>query len=205
VEGLHAPKGLAVVGDILYIDELIEININNGPLVKCHPAFRANFLDDVAADQQGNIYVSDMLTNTLHHLSEGQFSIWQQNDALVFPNGLYVEGDHLIVGSWCVTTAGFKSDVPGHLKQVSLVDRSIARVGNGSPVGNLDGGESDGNANYFVTDWLSGGLFKIYHQGNTEKLLPLVHGSADLGMVLNQQLLLVPMMLENRFVAFKIQ
>ena len=60
--GLDAPKGLALVGDTLYaadIDKLAEINTKTGKIVALHDAPGATFLNDVAADGKGNVYVSD--------------------------------------------------------------------------------------------------------------------------------------------------
>jgi sugar lactone lactonase YvrE len=208
VDGLHAPKGLAIVGNILYvadIDQLLEVDINSGKVIKRHLAPQAQFLNDVAADNQGNVYVSDMLTNTLYKLAAGDFSVWLQSEALEYPNGLHIQGDELIVGSWGVMVDGFKTDVAGHLKAVSLRTKTIKSLGNGTSVGNLDGVEADGQGNFYVTDWFNGGLFKIDTQGNAEKLLTLAQGSADLDVVLSEKLLLIPMMLDNTLVAFKIK
>ncbi len=52
LEGLHAPKGLAIVGNTLYvsdIDQLVEIDINQGKIIKRHMAPEAKFLNDVVA------------------------------------------------------------------------------------------------------------------------------------------------------------
>jgi sugar lactone lactonase YvrE len=208
LDGLNAPKGLAMVDNILYvadIDQLLEIDINHGRIIKRHAAPQAKFLNDVVADNEGNVYVSDILTNTLYRLASGEFSVWLQSEALEYPNGLDIQGDELIVGSWGVMVDGFKTDVAGHLKTVSLRTKIIKSLGNGTPVGNLDGVEADGQGNFYVTDWFNGGLFNIDSQGNAEKLLTLAQGSADLEVVLSEKLVLIPMMLDNTLLAFKIK
>jgi hypothetical protein len=142
VTGLDAPKGLAMVGDKLYaadINKLVEIDLNSGQISNRYDAAGAQFLNDVTADDAGNIYVSDMMTNTIYKLSDGKFESWVQSDDLQNPNGLLAEGDKLVVGAWGKMTDGFNTEIPGHLKSVSLADGSISDMGSATPVGNLDG------------------------------------------------------------------
>ena len=208
VKGLHAPKGLAIVGNLLYvadIDQLVEIDINHGRIIKRHVAPQAIFLNDVVANINGDVYVSDMLTQSIYQLASGQFSLWLKDDALESPNGLYIEDGQLVVGSWGNMTDGFSTEIAGHLKTVSLDTKAITSLGNGSPVGNLDGVESDGKGNFYVTDWLSGGLHLINKQGNAKKIIALPQGSADLDVVLEKNLLIIPMMMDGNVFAYRIQ
>lgn len=208
VEGLHAPKGLAIFGRKLYvadIDQLLVINIENGRVENKYYAEGAKFLNDVAVDSIGNIYVSDMMTNAIYRLSAGAFNLWLQDDALERPNGITIQGEEIVLASWGVMTDGVNTAVPGHLKTISLASKTIKSLGNGQPIGNLDGVESDGKSRYYVTDWLNGGLFIVHADGKTKKLLTLARGSADLGVVLSENLLLIPMMIDNKLLAYKIQ
>lgn len=208
LEGLNAPKGLALVGDLLYvadINELVVINIKQKKVIQQYKAPNAIFLNDVAADTKGNIYVSDMMTNTIHRLSNGKFEIWLHDDQLEQPNGLLVEGDNLIVGSWGVMTDGFATKTAGHLKTVNLNSKEINSLGDKTPAGNLDGVEADGKGNYFVTDWMQGKLLHITPKGEATTLIALPQGSADLTVLLNQNLVIIPIMLSGNVIAFEIK
>jgi sugar lactone lactonase YvrE len=205
--GLNAPKGLAMVGDQLYvadINRLLVFNVMNGQRVAEYLAPEAKFLNDVAADSAGRVYVSDMLDNAIYRLGDGAFSLWLKDDALQYPNGLLVEKGRLVVGAWGVMTDGFATDVPGHLKTVDLKTKIIASLGSGEAIGNLDGVESDGKGNYFVSDWFRGGLFRIKTSGEAERLLTLEQGSADIGVIPAKNLVLVPMMKNGTVRAYKI-
>lgn len=208
VEGLHAPKGLAIFDRKLYvadIDQLLVINIENGHIEHKYYANNSVFLNDVAIDSIGNVYVSDMMANAIYRLSSGELNLWLQDDALQSPNGITIEGEEIIIASWGVMTDGINTDVPGHLKTISLASKMIKSLGNGQPIGNLDGVESDGKGQYYVTDWLSGGLFIVNADGQSKKLLALAQGSADLSVVASKNLLLIPMMIDNKLLAYKIQ
>jgi len=145
VIGLNAPKGLAIHDNTLYvsdIDTLVAIDIPSGTITNTYKVDDAKFLNDVTASNQGEIFVSDMLLNRIHRLSNDQFNLWLESTELENPNGLHAEGDHLILGAWGVITDGFATEIPGHLKSISLQDKSITNLG-GDPIGNLDGVESE--------------------------------------------------------------
>ncbi len=204
VDGLDAPKGLAIFGDKLYvadIKQLVEIDINTGKISQRYPTTDAVFLNDVAADNNGNIYVSDMLTDQIYRLANGKFSSWIKDPALEFPNGLLVEDNQLIVGSWGVITDGFATETPGHLKTISLKDKTITALGSGLPAGNLDGVEPDGKGNYYVTDWMRGALLHITPAGEAHTLIAFNQGSADHEVI--DGLVIVPMMLDGRVLAYR--
>lgn len=206
--GLDAPKGLAIVGDTLYvadINQLVVIDITHKKISKRYPVSSAKFLNDVVADTKGNIYVSDMLTNTIHRLTQGKFEVWLNDDALEYPNGLLIEGDKLIVASWGNMTDGFVTDIAGHLKTIDIASKKIQSLGNKTPIGNLDGLEPDGEGNYFVTDWMVGKLLHIAPSGISKTLISLEPGSADLTVLPHQNLVIIPIMLSNNIVAYRIK
>ncbi|MDC9726193.1 MAG: SMP-30/gluconolactonase/LRE family protein [Gammaproteobacteria bacterium] len=208
LEGLHAPKGLTIVGNFLYvadINELVVIDIRSKKVTQRYSAPNAKFLNDVAADDKGNIYVSAFLTNTLYRLKEGIFDVWIESEELEVPNGLLVEGNQLILASWGHMTDGFATDITGHLKTINLDTKEIKSLGDKTPIGNLDGIEPDGEGNYFVTDWMTGELLHITPSGISSILVSLERGSADHTVLLDQNLVIIPMMLTGNIVAFEIK
>lgn len=207
IGGLHAPMGLAIVGSTLYvadIDTLIEIDIPSGTIRKRHTVADAVFLNDVTAAENGDVYVSDMKLDRIHRLRNGTLELWLEDSALETPNGVLAEGDHIVVGSWGVMTEGFRTDLPGHLKRVSIGDKSIHSIGDGKPMGNLDGVEADGRGGYYVTDWMAGRLLRVDAAGKIETVLTLGQGSADLDYVRERGLLLVPMMNDSTLRAYRV-
>lgn len=207
VAGLNAPKGLAIHDDKLYvadIDTLVVIDIASATVSDRYTVGDAQFLNDVAAADNGDIYVSDMMLNRIHRLQDGDFVTWLESDALENPNGLLVQDNRLVVGAWGVMTDGFATETPGHLKAVSLADKSVSSIGSGEPVGNLDGVEADADGDFYVTDWMSGGLLHIMPDGSAEKLLDLNQGSADHEYIRKKDLLLIPMMNDNKLLAYRV-
>ena len=206
--GLNAPKGLAIYDRILYvadIDELIAINIDNGRIINKYKVDDAKFLNDVTASDNGDIYVSDMVLNRIHKLTGNDFQIWIESDELENPNGLHFTEDDIIVGAWGEMTDGFSTEVAGHLKRISLKTKKISSIGDGSPVGNLDGVEGNDEIGFYVTDWLNGGLFHVTAKGVVTNLLELDQGSADIEYLHKKKLLFLPMMKDNKLFAYKVK
>ncbi len=204
---LDAPKGMAIVNERLYvsdIDRVVVINTETVSVVKQYPVPQAKSLNDVTADEQGNVYVSDVFDNTIYRIADNAISPWLQDEKLEFPNGLTVVAGHLIVAAWGVPTDGFTTKVPGHLKRVGLATGKIESLGSGTPLGNLDGVEPTASGDYLVTDWMKGVLFKVNDQGEAVKQLQLTQGMADMGYVKERQLVLLPMMLDNEVRAYQL-
>lgn len=206
--GMDAPKGLALVGDRLFtadIDKLVEIDTKTGKIVAKHEAPGAQFLNDVAADKDGAVYVSDMMKNTIWRFADGKFEQWLESADLKAPNGLFIDGDRMIVASWGKGFDGEKTETPGNLVVVEIAGKTAKDLGEGKPVGNLDGIEPAGEGAWFVTDWVAGGLYRIDETGKAELLLDLNQGSADIGYAPASKTLFMPMMNDNVVVGYRME
>jgi sugar lactone lactonase YvrE len=205
---LNAPTGLAVYDRKLYVadvDQLVEINIASGEIANRYDAKGATFLNDVAVDGEGTVYASDTPSNTIWRLKDGSFEPLLANDALNGPNGLLVQGDTLIVASLGkVPSQGQKGELGG-LVTISLKDLAVKKLGDGPPIGNLDGIELLKPGAYLVTDWAAGALYRIDAKGKAERLIDLNQGSADLTYLPAKKMVLIPMMLDNSLAAYALE
>lgn len=204
LDGLNAPKGMAVADDTLLvadIGELLAIKLSDRSVTR-FAAPGARFLNDVTIDAKGRVYVSDMMDDAIYRLDEGRFDMWLKSPELESPNGLLAEPSRLVVGTWGVMTEGFATATPGHLKTVSLADKSVSSLGSGAPIGNLDGVEADVFGRYLATDWMAGKLYRISPGGEAKLLLKLDQGSADHEFLPSENLVVIPMMLNGTLVAY---
>jgi hypothetical protein len=206
VTGLDAPKGLGLAGGKLYVadlDKLVEIDVASGNIVTKHEAAGAKILNDVTVDGEGRVYTSDWPGNAIWRLSGGTFEKWLETDKLAGPNGLIVEGDKLIIAAWGIMEPDFSTKTHGHLLTVSLADKTIADLGNGKPVGNLDGLAPFDADSYLVGDWVAGKIFQIKRSGDSKELLSLGQGSADFDYNPTTRTAIIPLMVEGKVVAYK--
>lgn len=207
VSGLHSPKGLALHDGRLYvadIDELVVIDVAAAEVVARHIGEEAQFLNDVAADADGNVYVSDMLANRLYRLNGGEFRVWNEDPELEFPNGVFVDGDQLLLGTWGPITEGFATSAPGRLRVLDPVTGTITDLPGTDRIGNLDGVERLADGRLVVTDWMVGKVFVVETDGTTTEVLDLGQGAADLGVIADRNILFIPHMVENRLDAYQL-
>ena len=207
LKGLNAPKGMAISGNTMFIadiDELVIVDIGKAEITGRLPVKDAKFLNDVAAAPDGRVFVSDSGTNTIWLHQNGGLAPWVADPILNAPNGLAVEGERLIVASIGTMPHPDKPGRPGHLLAVSLSDKKISDLGDGSPVGYLDGVEPLGGGRYLATDFINGALYKVDASGKSETLMPFEHGAADLAYDPGAQLAIVPLTSANAVMALKV-
>lgn len=207
VTGLNSPTGLALRERTLYVadvDALVEINAASGGTIKKHKAPGAIFLNDVAVAEDGTVYVSDTPMNTIWRLEDGTFEPWLSSDDLEGPNGLLVQGGKLIVASLGRLKSVGQDQEQSGLFSVNLEDQTIEPLAKGKTIGNLDGLQAFGDGDYLVTDWASGGLYRIGAQGKVQQLIDLNQGSADIDYFPETRTVLIPMMLDNTLAAYRL-
>lgn len=205
ITGLDAPKGMDVHGGKLYvsdIDTLVEIDIAGGTISHRYKVDGAQFFNDVAAGPDGAVYVSDTGTQTIYRLKDGRMGLWLTNSALNGPNGLLVQNGNLLVAS--IGPFGQNPMPPAKLHAVSLADKTVTDI-TPDPVGNLDGLKADGERGYYVTDWPAGKLLYITRAGQARELLNLEQGTADLEYIPARQLLVIPVMMSDKVVAYRVR
>lgn len=208
--GLNSPRGSALVGASLYVGELqalTQIDVATGKITASYPAPDAGMLNDIAVDEAGNMYVSDIMKDTIYKLVNGKMEKWLTGPNLEWPNGLYPEKGRLVLAPWGTVTdpATWTTKVPGHLKTIALDTKEVKSLGNGTPIGNLDGLQPDGAGNYFVTDWMSGRLLLINPAGEATELTTLEQSTGDIQYIADQKLILVPIGKTNKVVALKVE
>jgi DNA-binding beta-propeller fold protein YncE len=205
VVGLNAPKGMGVSSDnsklyVSDINDLVEIDIASGQIINRHSAPESAFLNDVASDKRGNIFVSDTGTNTTYKLENNNTALrkWLQTPELNGPNGLYIDNSEnkLVVASRS-----------GSLSLVDLQNKTITKLGAQVPVGSLDGIEADtGQDLYYVTDWTAGKVYAVNSDGTDYRTLIDLQkqGTADLEFIESERMVIMPMMKDNKLVAYRV-
>ena len=197
VTGLDAPKGMALIGRELLVADLgrlHRIDADTGAIIESLTPDGALFLNDVTSNADV-AWVSDLMTNTIWRYSDGNFVPWLQSEEISHPNGLLIDGQRLLVGSWGVGLHDdFSTDEPGALLSVDLASKAISTVA--PSVGNIDG-IARVQGILFVSDWLSGALLGVNEATNSvveKQRFP--EGLADISS--NKGALYLPLMLDGQ-------
>ncbi len=194
VTGLNGPKGLALIDNILYvadIDQLVAINTENGEIISSETIEGATFLNDAGSTPNGDILITDSDLNTVFVKSGEETTVLFSSPDLGRLNGvLFEDGKYLL--------AGFNSG-----KLFSLDGSALTMLADSMQ--GADGIEKyhDG---HFVSSW-NGHIFYVDKNGKRTKLLDTEAdkiNAADIDVIQEKNLLLVPTFFANKVVAYKI-
>jgi sugar lactone lactonase YvrE len=219
VTGLNAPKGIDISNDgsklyVSDITDLVEIDVANGKIIGRFDAPGSVFLNDVVSDNQGNTYVADTGANTIYKLdanlgnsTSSSLQAWLHSPQLNGPNGLHIDNSK---SKLIVVSLGPLSKPGGGMEVVDIKNKtigSLGKPGTTSPFGALDGIESDATkTNYYVTDNPAGKVYGVNSNGTgyvTLIELP-TKGAADLGSIPDKSTIVIPLMQDNKLVAYKL-
>ena len=205
ISGLNAPKGMTISGGRLYvadIDSLVEISIETQQILNVYPAEGAQFLNDVAADKYGNVYVSDSRQQTVYRLHYGSLDVWVDDERISEPNGLFARAGRLIIAA-----GDSSAERPGrsrYLQSINFKNKKIKPVGDDTPIGSLDGIDKTGMGGYFITDFREGNIMYFTRKQGAVVLASPETGTADIDYVQDQQILYVPILNTGKLIAYKV-
>lgn len=195
VTGLNAPKGMGIFQDTLYvtdIDRIHAIDIVSGTVKNTWNVEGAKFLNDIAIDQTGTVYITDMSAKVLYAIKKDKierFMTLKQRS----PNGLLMSGGALLVG----TAEGLFS--------IDTASKEISELIKHS--GGIDGLKQLADGRYIVSDWR--GKTQVIEKGKAPIVLIDTTkqniNAADLEFIPSKKLLLIPTFFDNRVVAYQVE
>lgn len=185
VDGMDAPKGMAISGGRLYAADITKVRVvdlASGRLVETIDVPGSVFLNDMTQDSAGKVYVSDMLSDTIYRIDGDKPELFVKDPLLASPNGVFADGDRLIVASWGkgINKADFSTAEPGGLLSVDLVTKTITPLPGAQNFADLDGVIAIGGTIY-ATAYMTGTLYSYKPGGKPEAVVQFKPGSADIG------------------------
>jgi sugar lactone lactonase YvrE len=200
---LNAPKGLAIVGDTLWvadIDALRGFNRRSGAAVATVEfGAQAKFLNDVAVGPDGTIYITDTGAgmddkgNFTHPgpdrvfaVAGRQVTVALEGAWLTQPNGITwdpANGRFVLAPFGGPAITGWR---PG--------EKTVDTLGTGP--GGFDGVEVLGGEIY-VTSWADSSLYAL-GAGGLRKVATGLNSPADIGLDPTRDLVAIPLFMENR-------
>ncbi|MCG8572257.1 MAG: hypothetical protein MJB14_19160 [Spirochaetes bacterium] len=205
INGLHAPKGMAISQDFLYvsdIDTLVEIDIAQSKVAGQYQIETAGFLNDVAVDNKGNILVTDTGTNSIFQFTQGKIKTFIQDEKLFNPNGIYFDNDQFFIVSWSKPENESELTDVGSLKLLKADGSHLTHKGD--VLEGLDGIEIMRDNKALVTNWITGDLYQVNHAGKFTVIANYQQGTADLEYIKSKNIILIPQMNENKLIAIKV-
>ena len=187
---LHAPDGLALKGNILYvtdIDSLRWFDKNNGkPLGHIDfTGMGAKRLKGLAFDGEDNLFISDVLANAIYKVETGnahKISVFKKDNRLGNPSGMvYDSARKRLIGVARAT---------GRIWGIRL-DGKIAPVIQ-KTFKNLNGIDWDRQGNLLVSDRTEGKIYRIHNFSRIEVVRENILTPANISFDYARNLILVP-------------
>jgi len=197
--GLDDPKGLAIIGQYLYAADKNKI-IRIGPdgktsVFAASAAFPSPpiFLNDLEADPQGNLYVSDSGDilgkgggGAIYKINaKGQVTLLindKQDARITGPNGLLADDTGNVL-----LEVDFAS---GILYSLNTQTRKLTDIAEG--FGGGDGLVHHSNGTMYVSDWKNGKVFSVNTKGDVAVVRSGYQAAADIAITKDEAYLLVP-------------
>ncbi len=193
VRGLHAPKGMGVHGGKLYVADLHDVAVIDmaSQTVELRiPVADAVFLNDIAVDDTGVVYVSDTRTNKVHRIIDNTAEVYLED--IEGANGLTTIGSDLYIGA---NDTLWKVDAN---KKVTEVTDDFEE--------NADGVEMIKPNEFLVSCW-KGIIYHVDAEGEVTTVLDTREAgsnTADIGWNPVDKILYVPTFLKHSVVAYQL-
>jgi len=155
---LDAPKGLVILSSRICVTDIDAVKVFDKKskkllaIVDLGP-FEAKFLNDIAADEAGDLFVSDTITNQIFKIQSSKgyaVTLFKQGRALGRPNGLIVNprSKNLMV-------LGFEN---GELLEIDRAGNiHVLKKG----LSSLDGMDYDREGNLYIASFEKGEIYKV--------------------------------------------
>jgi sugar lactone lactonase YvrE len=194
---------MAISGDRLYAADITKVRVvdlASGKLVETIDVPGAVFLNDMTQDSAGKVYVSDMLADAIYSIDGDRPELFVKDALLASPNGVFADGDRLIVASWGkgINKTDFSTAEPGGLLSVDLATKKVTPLPGAQKFADLDGVIAIGDTIY-ATAYMTGTLYSYKSGGAPTAVAHFKPGSADIGT--DGKHIFVPLMGEGEVVA----
>ena len=196
VSGLSAPKGMGLHKNKLYVadlTELVVIDIDKGTIIERIAIEGAAGLNDVSAEENGTVYVTDSRARRVYEVKDGKSSVLLDSSKLKGPNGVLKHK-----GSLYVLDAGSMYRMEK--------DGSLTKLAEGME-GGTDGIENVTGGDYLVSTW-GGVVYYVNADGTKQVLLDGREqkiNSADIGYDAAKRIVYIPTFWKNSVVAYELK
>jgi DNA-binding beta-propeller fold protein YncE len=196
VSGLQAPKGMGLHKNKLYVadlTELVVIDITTGTVIERIAVEGAGGLNDVSADENGTVYVTDSRARRVYEVKDSKASLLLDSSKLKGPNGILKHK-----GSLYVLDAGSMYRMEK--------DGSLTKLAEGME-GGTDGIEHISGGDFLVSTW-GGVVYYVSADGTKQILLDGREqkiNSADIGYDAAKRIVYVPTFWRNTVVAYELK
>ena len=182
---LHAPRGMFIIQDTLWVADVLGVHAFNKKTGKQinftdFTDFEIGFLNDIAADEKGNLYVTDTGTSSVFKISNDSLSLFIDKLPAA-PNGITFDSENkeFLLAPWGGSQAFYSFDTSGELREYATLEG-----------GYFDGIEFSDNVLFSASQQDSS--IRIYNPVKERMLIKTTGRSADIGFNTHLKHIAVP-------------
>ena len=200
-DGLDDPKGLVIIGDYLYVadkTQVIKVSLLDATQKEVFVPASAftkppQFLNDLEADPQGNLYISDSgdimgsgkggviykvnPSGEVTKLIDGD-----DNPLVMAPNGLLADDTGIFL-TYVDFTSGILYNLNTETGELTDLEQGF---------GGGDGLVHHSSGTLYVSDWKNGKVFSVGVDGEIKTIGPQYKAAADIALTKDERYLMVP-------------
>lgn len=204
---LHAPKGMALKGDTLFVADIDEVRLfhrETGSPLGSRPVPGSTFLNDLTVGPDGTLYVTDSGlragdqgfapsgTDAVYRFdATGQAVPVVRDTALGRPNGILADDTAL-------TVVTFGS---GEIYRLDPASGAKLATLPRAPGGQLDGLVRLADGSLLVSSWECQCVYQVHAEQHYMPVVESVPAPADIGFDARRNRVLIPLFTENRVLA----
>jgi len=198
INGLNAPKGMAIFNQKLFvsdIDRIAVVDLTLDSIIGFIPIPESKFLNDVTVSEHGIVTVSDMMDNAIYVIENDSVNLLLRDEKLTHVNGLFWEKDTLFVGT---------SD---NIYSINTIERPIILKLFIENTGPIDGLERFDDVRFIISDW-SGKIQIVSPDMPSFEILNFTddtYNAADIDFNAASGILFIPTFFGNSVAAYRIE
>lgn len=200
VDKLNVTKGMALLGDKLYVTEITqvaEIDLITGKVLNRYPVPNATFLNDIAVDSTRQVlYVTDSKESKVWSLANGNVQLIAAGGLLKVTNGLLVDSNQVLIGNG-----------DGSLLGLNLATKEIHTMAKVMDTSSIDGIVALGKGTYLINE-VAGKVWYVGATGTTTLKLDLTSQqikTADTDYNPGTRMLFIPTLFHNTVRAYSVR
>ena len=196
---LNAPKGMAFIGDTLFVTDIDSVRAfhrTTGAPIGARGITGASFLNDLAVGGDGMLYVTDTGLDAsfastgrdaIHRFTASGAESVASAPQITAPNGIVGDDEGIIV-------VGFGGSAVQRIPAGGGAPVSIATL----PAGQLDGVVRLSDGTLLISSWEGSAIYRVSPDGQVSTAVEGVEAPADIGWDSRRHVLLIPLFNGNR-------
>lgn len=198
VENMNAIQGLEIVGNVVYVGAGTAVrgfDLTTGKMVMDVQVEGVSNLNDVTADENGNLYVGDVFGTKIIkiRLKDKSYSVFVEGKGIELPNGLFYDKTKKRI-----LVCSFRENTP--IQAISLTDSTVTTLAK-TNLNNCDGIVLDKFGRCYVSSWETNSTYRFDKDFSQPPVVFYTNkvGQADISYDEVHNALIVPLMQADKY------